>query len=193
MTIANRGDKEHVVNMLVQSFKDNLSVNYIVLQDKYKLKRILGLMDYSFELCFLYGNVWLSDDRRACALTLFSQQKKSTLYTIWLDIKLIYQTIGFSGISKALKRESLIKKLQPKVAMVYLWFIGVDPLYQQQGAGTSLLLEIIESANREKLPVFLETSTHRNIPWYERMGFSIYNKLDLGYELFFFKRDPENI
>jgi GNAT superfamily N-acetyltransferase len=192
MNITKREDKNQVVNLLVQSFKDNLSVNYIVRQDEYKLKRILALMDYSFELCFLFGKVWLSDDRQACALILYPQLKKTSLYTIWLDIKLICQAIGLSGILKTLRRESMIKKMQPKEPMAYLWFIGVDPLHQHKGAGTHLLQEIIKSANDDQLPIYLETSTKRNIPWYESFGFINYDKLDFGYQLLFFKRASAN-
>jgi len=34
--------------------------------------------------------------------------------------------------------------------------------------------------NEEKLPVYLETSTLTNVPWYQRFGFEIYGKSELG-------------
>jgi ribosomal protein S18 acetylase RimI-like enzyme len=74
--------------------------------------------------------------------------------------------------------------------MTYLWFIGVDPAWQHQGIGGKLLNEIIEEANMESLPVYLETSTLQNLPWYERFGFEIYNKLEMSYTLFFLRREP---
>ena len=72
--------------------------------------------------------------------------------------------------------------------MYYLWFIGVDPAYQNSGTGTKLLNEVIEDSNLCKRPIYLEASTLKNIPWYKKFGFSVYNKLDLGYKLFFLKR-----
>eukprot|EP01037_Dinobryon_pediforme_P007121 gene7121-7187_t len=98
------------------------------------------------------------------------------------------QMIGLT-IHQALNRESAIKKLQPKVDMAYLWFIGVDPIVQHKGSGSKLLSEVIDLANRQILPVFLETSTLTNLPWYKRFGFEIYEELDLGYKLYFLKNE----
>lgn len=193
MIKANIGDKNLVGSLLKKSFKDNLSVNFIVRQDKIKLKRIRALMDYSFEVCFRFGEVWLSDDGKACALILYPHLKKTTFLSIWLDLMLIFKVTGLCGIFKALKRETLIKKIQPKENMAYLWFIGVDPLVQRSGKGSKLLNEIIETATAKSLPLYLETSTLANLVWYERLGFEIYNQLDLGYTLFFLKRNlPKN-
>ena len=191
MVRAKQEDKELVVSILAKSFKENQSVNFIVRQDNIKFKRIKALMDYSFEVCRLFGKVWLSDDRKACALTLFPHKKQTTLKSIWLDIRLIIWAIGLGGVQKTLNREVQIKKLQPKENMIYLWFIAVDPVYQHKGVGSNLLEEIIATSIDKNLPIYLETSTLKNIPWYERFGFKIYNKLELGYTLFFLKREPE--
>lgn len=184
-------DKTTVINVLSSSFEDNQSVNFIVSQDEKRIQRIQSLMDYSYEICSLFGEVWLSDDKNACGLILYPHQKRTTLKSIWLDIRLIIQAVGLNGISKALKREAKIKNLQPKEEMTYLWFIGVDPEFQQNGIGNKLMKEIITHSNHKNLPVYLETSTLRNIPWYKTLGFHTYNQLELGYTLFFLKREPD--
>ncbi|QEM06202.1 GNAT family N-acetyltransferase [Mucilaginibacter rubeus] len=184
-------DKTTVIKVLISSFEDNQSVNFIIRKDEKRARRIQALMDYSYEICSLFGEVWLSDDKNACALILYPQQKRTTLKSIWLDIRLIVQAVGLSGISKALKREEKIKKLQPRENIAYLWFIGVDPEFQHKGIGSKLMKEIIAESNRKHLPVYLETSTLRNIPWYEVLGFHTYNQLELGYTLFFLKREPD--
>ena len=189
MINANPNDRTLVVNLLVQSFDDNQSVNYIVKQDDKRIQRIRVLMDYSFEICSLFGAIYLSNDKKACALIVFPDQKRTTLKSILLDLKLILFCVGLSGIKKALSRESLIKKIQPKEKMYYIWFIGTDKSNQHSGIGSKLLQEIIEDAGSKKLPIYLETSTLKNLPWYERFGFEIYHKLKLSYTLYFLKRD----
>lgn len=188
MIKAQYDNKMLIVEILMKSFHDNQSVNYLVQQDHKILQRQRALMEYSFEMCFRYGDVWLSNNKQACALALYPHQKKTTIHSIWLDIKLIFQTIGIRGIIKALKREAIIKKKQCTERMLYLWFIGVDPISQHAGIGSVLLREVIEEAEKKSLAVYLETSTLRNLPWYERFNFDVYNKVEFSYTLYFLRR-----
>ncbi len=182
-------DKDLVIDILTKSFDTNQSVNYIVQQDSKRAQRVKALMDYSFEVCYDFGEVYLSDDKRACALILYPDKKKTTLKSILLDVKLILSCVGVANIKKALSRESKIKKLQPKEPMYYIWFIGVDPAHQNSGIGTELLNEIIADSANKKRSIYLETSTLKNIPWYKKFGFDVYNELDLTYKLFFLKKE----
>lgn len=188
MIKANKGDRLRVINLLAKAFHDNQSVNYIVKQDKDRSARINALMAYSFDVCFQFGEVYLSDDKNACVLLLRSGTKGKSLYALWLDIKLIFKAIGLSRIGVALKRESLIKKFQIQVDHFYLWFIGVAPAHQHQGVGSKLLKEVLIRSDREGLPVCLETSVLKNLPWYQTFGFEIYNELDFNFRLYFLKR-----
>lgn len=184
-------DKNWVIEILTDSFKHNMSVNYIIKQDKNKVRRIKNLMNYSFEICYLFGDVFFSDDKNACALILYPDKKKTTLKSVLLDAKLILTCVGLSNIKKTLRREVMIKKLQPKELMYYLWFIGVNPECQHKGIGSRLLKDIIKDSEQKRRSIFLETSTLKNIPWYKKFGFHIYNELELTYKLFFLKRGYE--
>jgi hypothetical protein len=190
MKTATINEKQIVIDLLTWSFSDNQSVNYIIRQDESKTKRVRALMDYSYEVCKEFGEVLLSDDEKACALVLYPQNKRITMKSIWLDLKLIFNAVGLNNVGKAFDRESKIKNLQPQIHMMYLWFIGVDPEHQHLGIGSSLLKEVLEKAGKDNLPTYLETSTLKNLPWYEKYGFEIYNRLELGYTLFFLKHEP---
>jgi ribosomal protein S18 acetylase RimI-like enzyme len=182
-------DKNLVVDILTKSFDTNQSVNYIVKQDEKRVQRVRSLMDYSFEVCYLFGDVFLSDNKKGCALITYPDKKKTTLKSILLDVKLILSAVGLKNIKKTLAREGKINKIQPKEQKYYLWFIGVDPEHQNEGIGSILLGEIIEDSEQKQRPIYLETSTVKNLPWYKKFGFQIYNELDLSYKLFFLKRE----
>lgn len=181
-------DKGLVTDILAKSFDGNKSVNHIIKQDFRRTERIKSLMNYSFEMCYRFGDVFMSEDKKGCALILFPE-KKTFLNSLLPDMKLIVSCIGISHLKKALIRESRIKQLQLKGLKHHLWFIGVSPAAQTRGIGSKLLSEVIEEGRLKQRPICLETSTKINIPWYERYGFSIYNELDLGYRLFFMKRE----
>jgi hypothetical protein len=190
MIKSRQDEKELVKDLLCLSFDDNQSVNYIIQQDKRRQKRIRTLMEYSIDVCSLFGEVLLSENKKACVLILYPQLKRTTIKSIWLDLKLIFVAIGISGIGKAIKRQALIKGKQPKKPITYLWFIGVNPLCQHNGIGTQLLKEVLAAADKKGLPVYLETSTQQNVPWYRRFGFIVYDELALTYILHFLKYEP---
>ncbi len=187
MVEANYKDKSLVVDILTAAFKDNKSVNYILPPKGDKEKRLRRLMSYSFDVCHLFGNVFLSADRKAAALIVYPDKKRTTLKSIRLDLKLAFQCIGIPNLTKAMKRESAIKKIHPAIPFSYLWFIGVKPENQNAGLGTVLLKEIMNYSQSQNRPVLLETSTERNLPWYKKNQFEIYAELDFGYRLFFMK------
>lgn len=181
-------DKELVVDILTKSFDTNKSVNYVVRQGKNREKRIKALMNYSFETCWNNGEIYLSDDRKGALLFLLPHKKKPLLKGIVNDLRLIFEAIGLSRVLKVLKKEAAVKKFHPR-KYLYLWYLGVLPQFQGAGIGSSLLRELICLSSALKLPVYLETSTEQNLPFYKRFNFSIYKELDVTYKLYLFKRD----
>ncbi len=53
----------------------------------------------------------------------------------------------------------------------YLQTLGVDPEYQGKGYGTLLMNYMIDKIDQDPLPVFLETSTKKNVKFYKKFGF----------------------
>ncbi len=189
MTKALYTDKNSVVNILTQSFADNKSVNYIVKQDSKKAVRLKRLMEYSFDTCYRFGEILLSNDKKACALIIFPEKKRTTLKSIAADIKLMISCMGIGNVRKAMQREAVIKSIHPLKLICYLWFIGVDTNEQGKGIGTALMREIISRSSELNRTICLETSTLKNIPWYQKLGFSIYKELDFGYTLYCMKKE----
>lgn len=181
-------DKSLIVNILAKSFATNKSVGYLINQEGNKMRRIQLLMKYSFDVCLQWGDIFLSDNKQGCALILYPEKKRTNFQSIFWDLKLALFSIGLINIAKALRRENEIRKRHPTVPFAYLWFIGVDPVLQGAGVGSSLLEEVIEHSIERNRSVFLETSTLENLPWYKKFGFQIYDEVDFGYKLFFLKR-----
>ncbi len=188
MRKANYSDKEKVITILSNSFSDNKSINYIVQNDQKKNERIRYLMEYSFELCMISGEVYISDDESGCALVQYFDRKKTNLKTVLLDLKLILKSVGIPNVPKVLKRESTIKKNYPDKNIAYLWFIGVGPEKQGRGVGSDMLTRIVEQNKKKGRDIYLETSTQRNLPWYKKNSFKIYNEItDFGFPFYFLK------
>jgi ribosomal protein S18 acetylase RimI-like enzyme len=188
MRRAEAGDKSLIVDILSNSFESNKSVNFVVKQGNRRRDRIRGLMAYSFDVCSAFGENWISDDGKGCALVLLPDRKKTTLSSILWDIQLAAGVIGLGRIGQVLGRESKIKAYHPKSPFAYLWFIGVSPSAQNKQTGSKLLRELISRYAKDGRPIYLETSVDRNLPWYQKNGFEIFNTIQLTYPLYLLRR-----
>ncbi len=68
----------------------------------------------------------------------------------------------------------------PPVPHWYLYVLGVDPAAKGRGFGGALLRAVTESADRDGVPVHLETSNPANLSLYRKFGFEVVEKLVLG-------------
>lgn len=183
-------EKHIVVDILRKSFRDNASVNFVVKQDRKRESRIRKLMEYSYFQGEHFGKIYLSKDQNACAIVLIPSKKKTTLKSILWDLKLVFGCIGIFRVPKVLKRQREIRKQHPGIPFLHLWYIGVNPSFQGQARGTELMARIIHDAKELNLPICLETSTPRNFPFYEKLGFRLIAEMSqLGYPLHMYLKD----
>ena len=190
MIKATKDDRQLIVQILAESFDDNQSVNYIIPQTKSRKKRLFRLMEYSFDVCFTYGDIFLNQEKTACCLILYPNDPgNKTFKKTLLDLRLILSSIGLSNLYKASVREARIKAVHPvKKRFAHLWYIGVFKKKQGIGIGTLLLNEVIDYYEKKNFPVYLETSTERNLSWYNANSFFPFETLDFTYKLYCFKK-----
>ena len=62
----------------------------------------------------------------------------------------------------------------------YLPLIGVEPASQGQGHGSALMAHALRQCDRDRLPAYLEATSRRSIPFYERHGFEVVGKVRIG-------------
>src|SRR5690606_15838318 len=116
-TLATYEDKPLLVDVLSRAFENNGSVRYVAGYGDGQMNRIRALMEYSVEICFHYGNIYLDSNRTACALILYPHRKRTTLRSVMLDVQLVLRAIGWRNIRRVLKREAQLKRIQPKVEL----------------------------------------------------------------------------
>ena len=75
----------------------------------------------------------------------------------------------------------------------YVMVVGVSPEAQGKGLGRALLQPMIDRAEEEGLPCYLETAQPRNVEFYKRLGFQPLVETvepQSGLRLWTFRRDP---
>lgn len=180
-------NRQTVLRILTESFKDNKSIMFMVGNDNKSLKRLHYLLNYSINKAELFGHIILNEDQTACAILIDKSKEKFSIKSTILDIGLIINVIGLSRLTDVLKREKLLKNLHPNTPFLHLWYIGVNPKEQSKGVGSKFIQTIAKQFHNK--PIVLETSNSKNIPFYEKNGFSYFNELHLDdYKMTMFKR-----
>ena len=61
----------------------------------------------------------------------------------------------------------------------YLMALGTDPQHQGHGFGSALVRAGLQRAERDGTPVYLETESEINVPFYQRLGFEVIEEMTL--------------
>ncbi len=69
---------------------------------------------------------------------------------------------------------------RPDTPHWYLGLIAVDPAHRGKGYGTRLLDLGLEAVDRDRLPAYLESTSHANLTLYQRAGFKLLAEVRIG-------------
>ena len=88
----------------------------------------------------------------------------------------------------------MMLRVHPRRPHVYLAGIGTDPPLQGTGIGGDLMRSRLARCDATGMPAYLESSKERNVPFYERHGFTVTRELRIansGPLLWLMWRDPQ--
>ena len=122
------------------------------------------------------GTAWVADDGAAAALWLGPGAEADTDAII----ALVGETVPEARHEVLEQLGQLMSQFHPHEPHWYLSMIGVDPSRQGQGLGSSLLKAGLRRCDADGLPAFLESSSPKNVPLYERHGFEVIGLIKPG-------------
>ncbi|MET9121586.1 GNAT family N-acetyltransferase [Streptomyces sp. NPDC004528] len=175
---AGEGDRERVVHLLHEAFRDDPVSRWVFPDAAHREERHPRLMAAFADIVFAEGRVDITEDGAACAL--------------WLSVPAADEHTGGDPAEDdgpVLLREAvdpdnvrveLVGRLTAGIhpagrAHEYLWMIGVAPERQGEGLGSALVGSVLDRCDAEGLPAYLEASNERSRALYARLGFG-----DLG-------------
>jgi GNAT superfamily N-acetyltransferase len=184
-------DKQLVSEILVSAFSsltDDSSINLVVKQDDKRIERMQILMEYLFERAIRFGEVFISDNNKACILLKFPHTEKVTPKTILLDLKLAFKCIGIERVYDVLKRERIAKKNYPKEPQIRPMIMGVKKDFEGKGTAARLMMEVRNKFKNTRLPVIIDAASENNARLYQKFGFRVIKKEDaLGFPIYFLR------
>jgi len=130
-----------------------------------------------------YGRVTESNDAQAVSIWIPPERPLSMMGLIRCGMLAMPFQIGLAPFSRFLSANKEMGRFHDEHASEphwYLFAIGVSPKLQGRGLGTALIAEGLQRADQDGCPCYLETSSERNVPYYERFGFRVVGEAPLG-------------
>jgi GNAT superfamily N-acetyltransferase len=132
--------------------------------------------------CLKYGNVLATSDNLEGVMAIAPYGKDMTALRIirsgafFLSMKISNEAKKMKVLSNAIEEAKKSLNLEP---YIHLLIMGVSQEYQGKGFGGKLIRAIIEKAETERKPIYLETQKEENVNLYEKYGFSVKKKIIL--------------
>lgn len=169
-------EQDPVIRVLTLAFSTDAAVRYMFPNASAYLAAFPRLAAAMGGAALEAGTAWLADGEAAAALWLPPGQSP--------DGDAIGAVVGeFAPLERLevlAEVGELIDRYHPKEPHWYLPMIGVDPFRQGQGLGAALLKAALRRCDADGLPAYLESSSPRNVPLYERHGFEVIGEIRPG-------------
>lgn len=183
--------------VLARAFFDDPLTVWVLPDDTSRARRLPWFFRTAARYSHLYGETFTTSDKvEGAALWLTPGDTIVTpLRMIRLGMLLLPLKFGLSATRRFIavmnELEHLHKRDVPPDHW-YLFVLGVDPPRQGQGVGGRLIQPVLERADTDRLPCYLETMKERNLTFYRKHGFEVVveGQLPNGPRYWTMKREP---
>jgi GNAT superfamily N-acetyltransferase len=84
---------------------------------------------------------------------------------------------GFKSVLRGMGADNGLAQKKPSEPHYYLFAIGSRPEHQGKGVGSSIMQAGLDIVDQAAMPAYLESSKQSNVPFYQRFGFEVTEKV----------------
>lgn len=174
---SSKGEIAAMADVLARSFHEDPLITYLFPKEKKRPKQLADLYRFLLNLGAAEGGLLRCKEKEGAVIHCHSESRFNSL-----PVQLkhgLFQTVckmGVSSSTRALKYDDFAAEIHKSVMKephLYLHTIGVDPVHQNLGHGSTLMKTVIADAEKSNLPIYLETSNEKNLSLYEQWGFQV--------------------
>lgn len=187
--------------MLARAFHDDPPSVWVFPDEEKRRRALLGNFVMAARYGLRYGQTYTTPDAAEGAAIWLPPDDPlpSTTRMMrvgFLDFILTPFMYGFGAFSRFMAFMNRMEKLHKRDMPLRHWYLmvlGVDPPRQGQGIGGALMQPVLERADRDRLPCYLETTKEINVSFYKKHGFEVVVEEDLpggGPRFWTMKREP---
>jgi hypothetical protein len=194
-----KADINDAAKVLALAFCDDPIFRYIFQTTEKYEKSAVWMFSSWVRWAMLYGNAWMTDDKKGVVLMRSLQTPEMSISSmIHAGMLLTPFKLGFTSFRRFyFEIVSLLDKKHKEIMGVqphwYGWMIGVTS--EQRGIGRELMNYCFKIADDSHVPIFLETSTQRNVALYNHKEFQVRDKVQFApgdFTLYFMVRSPRD-
>lgn len=167
-------ERRAAAEALGRAFFDDPLLEYLMPDDGKRSRVMTPLMLCAVQMAYPEGHCYTTSTGPLGA-ALFMPPGKPKVPMSRLARVVLPQVPRF-GVAPLLRYMGVMDELEkkhPRTPHWYLATLGVDPEHQGQGLGGHLISAILQRADADRTPVYLETNKARNVPFYEKHGFQV--------------------
>ncbi|MEV5981270.1 GNAT family N-acetyltransferase [Streptomyces sp. NPDC052114] len=163
-------DVPMAVDTLARAFADYAFTRHVVAADGHedRVRRFQEL--FLTRIGMVYGRVWVAGAGRAVAVWTTPDRDPTPGFAA---IGPLIDELAGDRAAWFASADHALRPHRPRRPAWFLATVGVDPDAQGQGLGKAVIRPGLAAADRAGHPCFLETSTERNVAFYERLGFAV--------------------
>ncbi|MBA4813228.1 MAG: GNAT family N-acetyltransferase [Acidimicrobiales bacterium] len=179
--MAELADARAVSLVLAQAFEEDPFMSWMFPEPKFRLKLIQAWMRVEVNSAIGMASGWVSvDDGEIIAGTIWAPPGRD-LHEGDIFNQLWYLVLGANPdrTSELAEGLSMLGDTHPAEPHFYLNTVGVAPNCKGQGHGGTIIHHTLDLADNAGHPCYLESSSPRNVPLYERLGFDVVKEINL--------------
>lgn len=171
---AGAGDVDSLVEVLCRAFDEDPVVNWFARDDAGRAGAFRRFFDVALRRMTLpHDEVYTTADADGAALWNPPgtwQLEPDDLEALLPDFAEVF---GEEKLERSLHGMETMEARHPTEPHFYLFLLGVDPAHHNRGIGSALLQTVLRRCDEQGLPAYLEATSPRNVPLYERHGFVV--------------------
>lgn len=183
----NPAASHHVGSTLARAFCDAPDYSYILSHHPDKTAALAWFFgSFASRLALRYGHLFSTSDHAAAILTFAPGRAPSQWAVLQAGLLRFPLQFGWRGTVRALLLGSHMEKRRLQLAPMPHWYIvavGVAPELQGRGLGHALVSDILQRADQDGVPCYLEAFEDELVAHYQRRGFRVVRQEHLPGEL----------
>jgi GNAT superfamily N-acetyltransferase len=171
---------DDVAAAIARGFDDNEMWVWLLPDDR----RRVGLLTKRFRamirhVCIPRGGAWATADLQGGALWIPPGRLEWSLGEQLHEAVALMPGLGLRGARRGRRLQTLFASHHPREPHYYLDTLSIDPAHQRRGYGSALIAPLLQRADAERMPAYLETQRRDNIPFYRHFGFEETGEMSL--------------